>query len=166
MVQARAGSVYLVLAGAWSPEAAAGRLELIKINKVTKKCVETLPVQIRNSQVDLRHKFVFVPLVYNKDACDQELIEMDVSRKAGKTPCVSQSLHKFLDYNILVNLVVSKAYPSTHDQLLDLNMELAMKVQKTSITVFGKTLKTVKYNFRDGNNPKDKAMMNDKTRLD
>ena len=91
---------------------------------------------------------------------------MDVSRKAGKTPCVGQSLHKFIDYNNLVNLEVSLAYPTTHDQLLDLNMELAMKVQKTSSTVFGKTLETVKYEFRDGNNLKDKTMMNDKTRLD
>ena len=53
---------------------------------------------------------------------------MDVSRKAGKLPCVGQSLHKFLDYNGLVNFAVSKAYPSTFDQLLDPNMKLAMKV--------------------------------------
>ena len=45
-------------------------------------------------------------------------------------------------------------------------MELAMKVQKTSSSIFGKTHVTVKYDFRDGNNLKDKTMMNDKTRLD
>ena len=41
-----------------------------------------------------------------------------------------------------------------------------MKAKQTSTTVFGKTHVTVKYNFRDSNNPKDKTMMNDKTRLD
>ena len=41
-----------------------------------------------------------------------------------------------------------------------------MKVLKTSSTIYGKSQETVKYEFRDGNNLKDKTMMNDKTRLD
>ena len=45
-------------------------------------------------------------------------------------------------------------------------MEMAMKVQKTSSSIFGQTHVTVKYDFRDGNNLKDKTMMNDKTKLD
>ena len=34
--------------------------ELMKINKVTKECVEKMTVQIRNTPVDLKHKFVLV----------------------------------------------------------------------------------------------------------
>ena len=64
--------------------------ELIKTNKLTKVYVEALPVQIRSTPVDLKHKFVFVPLLYNKEACDKDKANMDVSRKAGKTPCVGQ----------------------------------------------------------------------------
>ena len=45
-------------------------------------------------------------------------------------------------------------------------MELAMKVQKITSSIFGKTHVTVKNNFHDSNNLKDKTMMNDKTRLD
>ena len=130
--------------------------ELMKINKVTRDVVEEMKVEIRNTPVELKHKFVFVPLAYNKD----------VIRKTGKLPCVGQSLHKFIDYNRQVNLEVSKAYPTSHNQLLDLNIELAMKVLKTSSTIYGKSHETVKYEFRDGNNPKDKTMMNDRTRLD
>ena len=140
--------------------------ELIKINKLTKAYVEALPVHIRSTQVDLRHKFVFVPLLYNKEACDRDKADMDVSRKAGKTPCVGQSLPKFLEYNNSVNLSVSKSYPLSFEQLLDPNMELAMKVQKSTSSIFGKPHVTVKYNFRDGNYLKDKTLMNDKLRLD
>ena len=140
--------------------------KLIKTNKLTKAYVETLTVQIRSTPVELRHKFVFVPLLYNKEACDRDKADMDVSGKAGKTPCVGQSLHKFLEYNSLVNLSVSRAYPSTFEQLLDPNMELAMKVQKITSSIFGKTHVTVKNNFRDSNNLKDKTMMNNKLRLD
>ena len=138
----------------------------MKINKVTKECVEKMTVQIRNTPVDLKHNFVLVPLAYNKETCDWDQIELDVSRKAGKTPCVGQSLNKFIDYNNLVNLEVSLAYPTSHDQLLDLNIKLAMKVQNTSSTIHGKSHKTVKYEFCDSNNPKDKTLMNDRTRLD
>ena len=105
-------------------------------------------------------------LAYNKEPCDRDQIELDVSRKAGKTPCVGQSLNKFIDYNNLVNLEVSLAYPTSHDQLLDLNIKLAMKVQNTSSTIHGKSHKTVKCEFCDSNNPKDKTLMNDRTRLD
>ena len=125
-----------------------------------------MAVEIRNTPVDLKHKFVLVPLAYNKETCDRDQIEMDVIRKTGKLPCVGQSLHKFIDYNDQVNLEVSKAYPTSHDQLLDLNTEMAVKVLKTASKIYGKSHETVKYEFCEGNNLKDKTMMNDKTRLD
>ena len=49
--------------------------ELIKINKVTRDVVEAMKVEIRNTPVELKHKFVFVPLVYNKETCDRDQIE-------------------------------------------------------------------------------------------
>ena len=140
--------------------------DLIKISKLTKVYVETLPVHIRSTPVELRHKFVFVPLLYNKEACDRDKADMDVSRQAGKTPCVGQSLSKFLPYKDSVKLLNFKSHPKTVDQLLDPNLELALKIQNSTSSIFGKTITTVKYNFRDGNNPKDKTMMNDKLKID
>ena len=87
---------------------------------------------------------------------------MDVSRKAGKTPCVGQSLPKFLPYNDSVKLLNSKTHPKTFDQLSNPNLELAIKIQTSTSSIYDKTITTVKYNFCDGNNPKDKTMMNDK----
>ena len=52
--------------------------ELYNINKVTKDFVGRMGVQIRNKSVDLKHKFVLVPLVYNKDTCDLDFIEMEM----------------------------------------------------------------------------------------
>ena len=138
--------------------------DLIKISKLTKVYVETLPVHIRSTPVELRHKFVFVPLLYNKEACDRDKADMDVSREAGKTPCVGQSLHKFLHYNDSVKVLNSKTHPKTFDQLLDPNLELALKIQNSTSSIT--TITTFKYNFRDGNNPQDKTMMNDKGKLD
>ena len=140
--------------------------ELININKMTKGVVDKMAVQIRNTPVNLKHKFVLVPLAYNKETCDRDQIEMEVSRKAGNTPCVGQFLHKFINYNDLVKIEMSLAYPTSHEQLLDLNTELAMKILKSSRNVYGKEYNTVKYKFCDGNNPKDKTMMNDRERLD
>ena len=106
--------------------------KLFNINKVAEGVVNSMAVQIRNTPVDLKHKFVLVPLAYNKETCDRDQIEMDVSRKAGNTPCVGQSLHKFINYNNLVNIEMSLAYPTSHEQLLDLNTELAMKILKST----------------------------------
>ena len=133
---------------------------------MTKEYVEKLPVHIRSIPVELKHKFVFVPLLYNKEACDRDRAEMDVIREAGKTPCVGQPLTKFLHYNDSVKVLNSKTHPKTFNQLQDPNLELALKIHTSTSIIYGKTISTVKYNFRDGNNLKDKTMMNDKTKLD
>jgi hypothetical protein len=100
---------------------------LLEISKMTKEYVEALPVHIRSTPVGLRHKFVFVPLLYNKEACDRDRAEMDVIREAGKTPCVGQPLTKFLHYNDSIKVLNSKTYPKTFNQLLDPNLELPLK---------------------------------------
>ena len=43
--------------------------DLYKINKQVKIFVDRMGVQIRSTSVDLKHKFVLVPLVYNKATC-------------------------------------------------------------------------------------------------
>ena len=139
---------------------------LLEISKMTKEYVEALPVHIMSTPVGLRHKFVFVPLLYNKEACDRDWAEMDVIREAGKTPCVGQPLTKFLHYNDSIKVLNSKTYPKTFNQLLDPNLELPLKIHTSTSIIYGKTILTVKYNFRDGNNPKGKTMMNDKNRMD
>ena len=70
---------------------------LYKINKQVETVVAKLGVQIRSTSVDLKHKFVLVPLVYNKDTCDRDFIEMEMDRAEGKTPVVGQSFSKFID---------------------------------------------------------------------
>ena len=125
-----------------------------------------MAVQIRNTSVSLKHKFVLVPLAYNRETCDRDYLELQGDRKAGNTPVVGQSFHKFINYNDLVMIKMQKAYPISHEQLLDLNKELAVKTLKSTSTVYGKEYNTVKYKFCDGNNPKDKTMMNDRERLD
>ena len=116
--------------------------------------------------MDLSHKFVLVPLVYNKDTCDRDFIELEMDRAEGNTPVVGQSFSKFMDYNNKVLADVKKSYPSSYKQLGDPNELLAVKTLKSTCTAFGKEYSTVKYQLRDGNNTKDPKMMNDKDRQD
>ena len=46
--------------------------DLFNINKHVGSVVENVGVQIRSRTVDMRHKFVLVPLVYNKFTCDRD----------------------------------------------------------------------------------------------
>ena len=60
--------------------------EILNINKVVEDVVINLGVQIRNTSVDLSHKFILVPLVYNRDTCDRDFIELEVDRAEGQNP--------------------------------------------------------------------------------
>ena len=150
------GTSFLLLGGSVT--------ELYKINKQVEDVVVNLGVQIRSTSVDLRHKFVLVPLVYNKATCDRDFMEMEMDRAAGNTPVVGQSFSKFIDYNNIVISDVKKSYPSSYKQLGDPNKLLAMKTLKSTCTAFGKEYSTVRYSLRDGNNKKDSKMMNNKDR--
>ena len=91
---------------------------------------------------------------------------MEKDRKAGNTPVVGQSFPTFMDYNDRVTIEVKKSYPQSYEQLMDLHKLLAVKTLKSVCTAFGKEYDTVKYKLRDGNNPRDKTMMNDRERQD
>ena len=140
--------------------------ELFNINKVVEDVVVNLGVQIRSTSVDLNHKFVLVPLVYNRDTCDRDFIELEADRAEGNPPVVGQSFSKFMDYNSNVLADVKKSYPSSYKLLGDPNELLAVKTLKSTCTAFGKEYNTVKYQFRDGNHPKDDKLMNDRDRQD
>ena len=126
--------------------------ELHNINKVVKDVVVNLGVQIRSTSMDLSHKFVLMPLVYNRDNCDRDFIELEADRVEGKTPVVGQSSSKFMDYNDTVLTDMKKSYPSSYKQLSDPNELLAVKTLKSTRTAFGKEYSTVRYSLRDGNN--------------
>ena len=140
--------------------------QFFNINKVVEDVEVNLGVQIRNTSVNLSHKFVLVPLVYNKETCDQDFIELQTDRAEGNTPVVGQSFSKLMDYNDKVMIDVKNTYPNSYKQLLDLNKLLAVKTLKSTCTAFGKEYNTVKYRLHDGNNPNDKTMMNEKERQD
>ena len=107
-----------------------------------------------------------MPLPYNKETCDWDYLELQTDRKAGNIPVVGQSFSKFMDYNNMVMTEVKKSYPKSHEQLMDLNKLLAVKTLRSVCTAYGKEYDTVKYRLRDGNNPHDQTMMNDKERQD
>ena len=73
--------------------------ELLKINKKVETFVAKMGVQIRSTPVNLKHKFVLVPLVYNKVTRDSDFLEMDLLRASGTNLVIGQSFSKFIDYN-------------------------------------------------------------------
>ena len=82
--------------------------------------------------MDLKHKLVLVPLVYNKATCEQDFMEMEMARATGTTPVIGQSFSKFLDYNSIVMSEVKKTYTSSYKELGDPNEMLAVKTYKST----------------------------------
>ena len=140
--------------------------ELLAKNKSMKSFVTSLKVKIRNTDVDLRHKFVLVPLVYNKKTCSCDFQEMEKVRLVGNSPMAGQSFNNFLAYNALVNKNVKKSYPKSCAYLVDPNSLLAMETLKTVKYVYGRSYNTVRYEFIKGNNPRNDRLMDDRTRQD
>ena len=140
--------------------------ELYEINKSIEGVVTDLKVKIRNTEVDLGHKFILVPLVYNKEICSRDFHEMEKDREIGNTPVVGQSFSKFMACNVLVDKYVKKSYPKSCDYLLDANSLLAMKTVKSVKTVYGREYNTIKYQFLDSNHHRNDKLMNDRTRQD
>ena len=91
---------------------------------------------------------------------------MEKDRAIGNTPVISQSFSKFMDYNELVDKDVKKSYPGSWEQLLDRNSLLAVRTPKSVDTVYGREYHTVKYQFLDGNHPRNDKLMHDKNRQD
>ena len=114
----------------------------------------------------LDHKFVLVPLVYNKETCNWVILKLEKDKPIGNTPVVGQSFSKFMEFNELVAKDVKKSYLRSWEQILDLNSMLSVKNPKSVDKVYGKEYHTVKYHFLEGNNPRNDRMMHDKNRQD
>ena len=71
-----------------------------------------------------------------------------------------------MDYNVLVDKDVKKSYTKSCDYLLDPNSLLAVKTLKSVKTVYGREYHMVKYQFLDGNPPRNDKLMHDKNRQD
>ena len=140
--------------------------ELFDINKLNENVVTDMEVQTRNTVMNLKHKFVLVPLVFNKETCDQDFLELEKDRAIGNIPVVGQSFPKFMEYNHKVAKDVKKSYPESYKQILDLNKLLAVTTLKSVNKVYGKEYHTVKYHLCEGNNQKNDKMMNNKDRQD
>ena len=135
--------------------------DLLKINKETEKFVVEMPVKIRGKPVNLGHKFILVPLIYNKVTRDRDLKATELSGNAGINLVPGQSFFQFLDYNNLVRLDLEKSYPASHSELHDPNMLLAVKICTYTSKVYERNYNTTRHVMRDGNNPNDNLMMND-----
>ena len=136
--------------------------DLYKLNKHVGFKVEAMGVQIRSRPVDLKHKFVLVPLVYNKSTCDRDFMDIEMARVNGFNPVLGQSFSKFMDYNKLVIEDVKKAYPTSYEKLGDPNKLLAVKTLTSTCTVYGRDYITVKHLLRDVNNPRDSNKIKDR----
>ena len=119
--------------------------DLYNIIKRVGSVVENVEVQIRNKAVDTRHKFVLVPLVYNKFPCDRDFRDQDMARDKGFNPVLGQSFFKFMDYNKLAMDDVKNAYHNTFKELGDPNEIFAVKTQTFTCTVYGREHVTVKH---------------------
>jgi hypothetical protein len=59
--------------------------DLLAKNALIESHVINLDVKIRNTDVDLRHQFVYVPLVYSRETMDLDFQEMDRGGRSGGT---------------------------------------------------------------------------------
>ena len=137
--------------------------ELFDKNKSMKSFVTGLKVRIRNTEVNLRHKFVHVPLVYSKETMSRDFQEMERERLAGNFPVAGQSFDSFMAYNARVNNLVKKSYPNPQDYLVDPNELLAVETLKTVKYVYRRNYNSVMYEFKKGNHPRNDRLMNDMT---
>ena len=71
--------------------------DLYDLNKHGGSVVETVGVKIRSRPVDLRHKFVPVPLVYNKSTCDMDIRDQEMASENKFNPVLCQSFSKFME---------------------------------------------------------------------
>ena len=61
--------------------------DLLAKNALIESHVTNMKVKIRHTDVDLRHQFVYVPLVYTRDTMDLDFQEMNREERAtGNLP--------------------------------------------------------------------------------
>ena len=139
--------------------------DLLVKNALIENHVTNMRVKIRHTDVDLRHQFVYVPLVYTRDTMDLDFQEMNREERAtGNLPVSGYSFNNLLVYNSRVSDLVMQSFPNSVGYLDDPSLLLAVEFVKTSIQVFGETYDSVKYQFRKGNHPGNTRLMTDSTR--
>ena len=139
--------------------------DLLAKNAIIEKHVAKMEVKIRHTSVDLRHQFIYVPLVYTRDTMDLDFQEMGrEERDTGNLPVSGHSFNNVMAYNSRVCELVTETFPSSEGYLGDPNMLLAVESVKTSTQVFGETYDSVRYQFRNGNHPGTHKLMNDNAR--
>ena len=64
--------------------------ERFKINQQVENFVDAMEVQIRSKHLELKHKFVPVPLVYNKATVERDFLETELGRANRINPAIGQ----------------------------------------------------------------------------
>ena len=139
--------------------------DLLAKNALIESHVSNMEVKIRHTKVDLRHKFVYMPLVFTRDTMDLDFQEMHKEEQVkGNLPVAVHSFNNFLVYNSRVSDLVRQTFPNSGGYLDDPNLLLAVELVKTSTQVFGETHDMVRYQFRKGNHPGNTRLVTDSTR--
>ena len=89
--------------------------------------VTNMEVKIRHTDVDLRHKFVYGPLVFTRDTMDLDFQEMNREEQVkGNLPVAGHSFNNFLVYKSRVSDLVRQTFPNSGGYLDDPNLLLAV----------------------------------------
>jgi len=139
--------------------------ELIARNQTIENQVTRMECKIRGTVVDLRHKFIFVPLVYTRETSDLEFYGLErEERDTGNLPVFGSSFTNLMAYNSRVRDLVKQNFPTSEGRLGDPNVLLAVEYIPTSTKVYGETYNMSRYTFRNGNNPHNHRLMHDGAR--
>jgi len=136
--------------------------ELLDRNIIVENHVTKLACKIRHTAVDVRHKFIYVPLVYTRETMDLELHVLEREERSTEIlPVFGHSFNNIMAYNSRVRSLVNQSFPTSEGSLGDPNLLLAVKCVPSSTKVFGVTYNTSRYSFRNGNNKQNHKLMND-----
>ena len=139
--------------------------ELIVRNQAIERVVTGMECKIRGTVVDLRHKFILVPLVYTRETSDLEFYGLEKEeRDTGNLPVFGSSFTNLMAYNSRVRDLVKQNFPTSEGRLGDPNVLLAVEYIPTSTKVYGETYNLSRYTFRNGNNPHNHRLMHDGAR--
>ena len=139
--------------------------ELLARNQLIENHVTSMECKIRDTVVDVGHKFILVPLVYTRETSDLEFhgLERD-GQDTGNLPVFGTSFNNLMVYNSRVRDLVKQNYPASEGRLGDPNVLLAVEYLQSSTKVYGETYNTSRYTFRNGNHPHNHKLMHDGAR--
>ena len=105
--------------------------DLLAKNALIESHVTNMEVKIRHTDVDLRHQFVYMPLVFTRDTMDLDFQEMNKEEQVrGNLPVSGHSFNNFLVYNSRVSDLVRQTFPNSVGYLDDPNLLLAVELVK------------------------------------